>query len=266
MQSQLSPLTLDCFRFARNDESGYNAPGNRGFIHNAQPAIRARRVRHPRASPWRSARTAARCRGGRWWSGLRVTFALALLMLKVPQTEIAFDVDQSTRSMRSPPRPGPAPRSCSAMSAAAPLPFDVKDAGARFHSRLPGAAGRAGDERAVVAAVLLAHHAADRARLFLGAGKDARRRRRRGAVDRGQYFRRPGRGAAVHPAVSGAAVAQRNVHRHDRRHGRHRRHRVRALCDDPRHRDPGRRRPYRGLLGARRAGGDPHQPHHGARP
>ena len=53
---------------------------------------------------------------------------------------------------------------------------------------VPGAAGRAGDERAVLAAVLLAHHAADRARLFLGAGAHARRRRRGRAVDRRQYL------------------------------------------------------------------------------
>ena len=54
-----------------------------------------------------------------------------------------------------------------------------QDAGSGIHPRLPGAAGGAGDQRAVVAVVLLADHAADRARLFLGAGKNARRRRRR---------------------------------------------------------------------------------------
>ena len=46
-----------------------------------------------------------------------------------------------------------------------------QDAGLGFHPRLPGAAGRAGDQRVVVAVVLLAHHAADRARLCLGAGE-----------------------------------------------------------------------------------------------
>ena len=64
--------------------------------------------------------------------GLAVTFGLAVLMLKVPQVEVAFELDQSTRSMRSPPRRGPAPRSCSAMSAAAPLPFEPKTPGAEF--------------------------------------------------------------------------------------------------------------------------------------
>src|SRR5690242_21737377 len=48
----------------------------------------------------------------------------------------------------------------------------------RVHPRLSGAAGDPGDERTVVAVVLLAHHAADRARIFLRAHADARRRRR----------------------------------------------------------------------------------------
>ena len=61
-----------------------------------------------------------------------------------------------------------------------------------------------------------------------------------------------------------APVAQRNVRGDDRRHGRHRRHRVRALCHHPRQCHSRCRRPYRGLFGARRAGRDLHQSHHGA--
>ena len=65
------------------------------------------------------------------------------------------------------------------------------------------------------------------------AGADARRRRRGRAVDRSQHLRRHGRGAAVHPAVSGEAHAQRIVRGDDRRHGRHRRHGAGALRHDP---------------------------------
>ncbi len=57
----------------------------------------------------------------------------------------------------------------------------------------------------------------------------------------------------------------RNVRGDDRRHGRHRRHGVRALRHHPCRRDPRCRRPHRGRLDSRRAGGDPDQPDHGAR-
>ena len=103
----------------------------------------------------------------------------------------------------------------------------------RIHPRLSGAAAGAGDERADHAAVLLAHPAADRARLFVGAGAHARHRRRGRTVDRRQYLRRHGGGAAVHPALSRQADARGIVHRHDRRHGRYRRHRAGALRHDP---------------------------------
>ena len=174
-----------------------------------------------RAVPWRPVVT-----------GLGVTFALALADAQSAADRDRVRLDQSRGRCgreRDQGRHQLRVRLCRRRRAA----VRRQDAGGAIHPRLPGAAGGAGDERVVVAAVLLAHHAADRARFFLGAGKDARRRRRRRALHGGQYFRRPGRGAAVHPALSGAAHAQRNVHRHDRRHGRHRRHGVRALCDDP---------------------------------
>ena len=85
-----------------------------------------------------------------------------------------------------------------------------------------------------------------------------------GLVDRRQHLRRHGRGAAVHPAVSGATHAQRTVHRDDRRHGRHRRHRAGALRDDARPDHSRRRGALHHRLGAGRAGGDPDRPDHGA--
>ena len=102
-------------------------------------------------------------------------------------------------------------------------------AGRGFHPGVSGAADRAGHERADDAAVLLARAAADRARHGVAAGAHARRRRRGGAVDRRQHLSRHGRGAAVHPPLSGAAHPQRIVSGDDRRHGRHRRHRAGAL-------------------------------------
>ena len=59
--------------------------------------------------------------------------------------------------------------------------------------------------------------------------------------------------------------AQRAVHRDDRRHGRHRRHRAGALRDPDRPGRSRRRRAFRGRLRARRAGRDPDQPDHGSR-
>ncbi len=68
----------------------------------------------------------------------------------------------------------------------------------------------------------------------------------------------------VHPALSGAAHAQRVVPGDDRRHGRHRRHRAGALRHLPRAADPGRGGAFRHCLRAGRAGGHPRQPDHGA--
>ena len=57
---------------------------------------------------------------------------------------------------------------------------------------------------------------------------------------------------------------QRIVSGDDRRHGRHRRHRAGALRDVPRAADSGCRGAFRHRLGAGRAGGHPGQPDHGA--
>ena len=88
-------------------------------------------------------------------------------MLKVPQVNARVRLDQRAVDAIA-RRPGPARLSCSAISAAAPLPFELKVAGRGIRPRFPGAAGGAGDERADHAAVPLAHPAADRARLLLG--------------------------------------------------------------------------------------------------
>ena len=142
----------------------------------------------------------------------------------------------------------------------------VRPEGARrgFHSRVPGAAGGAGDERADDAAVLLAHPAAGRARHGVASGTHARRRRRGRAFHRRQHLPRHGGSAAVHPAVSGATDAQRIVPGDDGRHGRHRRHRAGALRHAAGAADSRRRRAFRHRLRAGRAGGDPDQPDHGA--
>ena len=56
---------------------------------------------------------------------------LAALFLKLPPSRAPF-ASANTRSTQSPRRPAPAPRSCSAISAAAPLPFELKFPGAEF--------------------------------------------------------------------------------------------------------------------------------------
>ena len=89
-----------------------------------------------------------------------------------------------------------------------PAAVRAQGPGDGIQPRLPGAARGPADERAVLAVVLLGHHAADRARIFLGARAHAPGRRRRRAVDRGQHLRRPGRGAIVHPALSRQALAR----------------------------------------------------------
>ena len=90
------------------------------------------------------------------------------------------------------------------------------------------------------------------------------RRRRGGAVHRRQYFPRHGEIAAVHPAISRKTFARRTIYGDDRRHGRHRRHRVRALCDHPAQRHSRCRRPYFGGVHIGRAGRPPDQRADGA--
>ena len=140
-----------------------------------------------------------------------------------------------------------------------------EDARRGFRARLPGAAADPGHERADDAVVLLAHPAADRARLLLRAGADAEGRRRGRAVGRGQHLSRHGGSAAVHQAVSGKTHPQRIVPGDDRRHGRHRRHRAGALFGDPGASHSRCVGAFRHRLRARRAGGDRHRADHGAR-
>ncbi len=197
--------------------------------------------------------------------GLAVTFATAVLLLKVPGVTAAFAaINDAVGAIAAASRAGTS--FVFGYLGGGTLPLRAQGAGRRIRARIAGAADRAGDERADHAAVLLAHSAADRARLLLAARAHPRRRRRGRALDRRQYLPRHGRGAAVHPALSGEPHAQRAVHGDDRRHGGHRRHRAGALRELARADHPRRRRPFRDRLGARRAGRDPDQPDHGARP
>ena len=91
-----------------------------------------------------------------------------------------------------------------------PLPFDLRRRAPISSWRFQALADRAGDERAHHAAVLLAHPAADRARLRLAAGTHLRRRRRSRPLHRRQHLPRHGRGAAVHPPVSRAGSRAAN--------------------------------------------------------
>ena len=133
-----------------------------------------------------------------------------------------------------------------------------------FHPGVPGAADRTGHERPHHPVVLLARAAAGRARHGVAVGAHARRRRRGRAVNRSKHLSRHGRGAAVHPPLSGTAYAQRIVSGDDRRHGRHRRHRAGALRYLPRAVDTGRGGAFCHCLRAGCPGGYPGQPDHGA--
>ncbi len=142
----------------------------------------------------------------------------------------------------------------------------VRPEGARrgFHSGVSGAPHRAGDERADHTSVLLAHPAPSRARHGVGPGAHAWRRRRGRVVARRQYFSGHGGSTIVHPALPGAADAQRIVSGDDRRHGGYSRHRAGALCHAAGAADPGCRGAFRDCVGAGRTRGDPGQPDHGA--
>src|SRR5262249_28099659 len=98
--------------------------------------------------------------------GLVLTFALAVLMLKIAQTEVAFGwVNRAVGAVAAATRAGTSfvfgyvGGRCATVRSEEP--------GLGLHSRISGAASRAGDERAVVPALLLAHPAADRARLLM---------------------------------------------------------------------------------------------------
>ena len=179
-------------------------------------------------SPGRSARTAARCRGSARRSGSPSPSCWRCSSSRCRRSRAAFaHANGAVDAIAAATRAGTS--FVFGYLGGGPLPFELKFPGRRIRAGVPGAADRAGDERADHAAVLLGHPAADRARLLVGAGAHARRRRRGRALDRRQHFRRHGRGAAVHPALPRPALAQRTVRGDDRRHGRHRRHRAGAL-------------------------------------
>ena len=103
--------------------------------------------------------------------GLVVTFLLALLLLKVPQVKVAFVwINAAVDAIAAATRAGTSLRV--RLYRRRGVAVRAENTGRRFHPGLPGAAGGAGDERAVLAAVPLAHPAADRARVFVGAGAD----------------------------------------------------------------------------------------------
>jgi len=189
-----------------------------------------------------------------------VTFALALLMLKIPQTEIVFGGINRAVAAADPGRYLLCVRLCRWRCAA----IRSEDPGLGFHSRVPGAACRAGDERTIVAVVLLAHPAADRARLLMGwsarsrsaaAGLSTAANIFVGQVEAPLFIRpylaKLSRSEMFIVMTGGMAGIAGTV--------------FVALCDDPRQCHPERGGPYRGLFGARRAGGDRHQSAHGAR-
>ena len=195
--------------------------------------------------------------------GLVVTLLTAVALIKLPFVAHGFGViNDAVGTISAASRAGTSfvfgylGGGCAAVRA--------EDAGRGFHPGVSGAADRAGHERAHHAVVLLAGAAAGRARHGVGARAHARRRRRGGPVHRRQHLSRHGGIAAVHPAVSGQADAQRIVPGDDRRHGRDRRHRARALRHAAGAADSGRGGAFRHRLGAGRAGGDPGQPDHGA--
>jgi len=159
--------------------------------------------------------------------GLAVTVVTALVLLKLPPVARASAPSTMPSHDLAASRAGTS--SCSVISAAA-----------RFHSTSRQRA-RISFWRFQALPIVLVMSVSDDGCLFYGAccadrarhgvapGAHARRRRRGGTFDRGEYLSRHGRGAAVHPPLSGAAHAQRIIPGDDRWHGRHRRHRAGAL-------------------------------------
>ena len=171
---------------------------------------------------------------------------------------------QPRRSTPSPRRAAPAPRSCSAISAAAPLPFELKFPGKEFvlaFNALPivllmsvlttllfywgilppivkGFAFALNRTMGVGGAVGLS----TAANIFVG------------HVEAPLFIR---------PYLA-QAVAERTVRGDDRRHGRHRRHRAGALRAVPPRRRARRRRPSHHRLGAGRPDRGDDRPDHGA--
>ena len=109
--------------------------------------------------------------------GLVVTLLTAVILIKLPVVAHAFGtINDAVGAIAAASRAG----SVLCVRLCRRRPAAVRPQGARrgFHPGVPGAADRAGHERADDAAVLLARAAADRARHGLAAGAHARRRRR----------------------------------------------------------------------------------------
>ena len=100
--------------------------------------------------------------------GLAVTFATAVLLLKVPGVTAAFAaINDAVGVIAAASRAGTS--FVFGYLGGGTLAVRAQGAGRRIRARVAGAADRAGDERADHAAVLLAHSAAGRARLLLAA-------------------------------------------------------------------------------------------------
>ena len=124
----------------------------------------------------------------------------------------------------------------------------------QLHSRLPGTAAGADDQRTGIAAVLLGRAAADHRRIRLAAAPRDGHRRRLGARCRGACVRRHDRGAVAGASVSRAHAARRIVRADDLRHGGRRRHGDGDLRHVPRTADPERARQHPDRLGDQHAG------------
>ena len=121
--------------------------------------------------------------------GMALTLALAALFLKVPAFSDAFLV--LNRAVDALERATQAGTSfVFGYLGGAPLPFEETAGDELFRARIPGAAARARHQRAVVAALLLARAAVDRAAFRAPARAHDGRGRRGRPVGRGERVRR----------------------------------------------------------------------------
>ncbi len=134
-------------------------------------------------------------------AALILTLVTALLLLEIPQIEAAFAlVNRAVNAIAEATQAGTS--FVFGYVGGGPLPFELKTPGAEFSlafQALPIVLVMSVLDHA---AVLLAHPAADRARLFLRARTNHGHRRRGRAVYCRQHFPWHGGIAAVHPALS----------------------------------------------------------------
>ena len=214
-------------------------------------------------SPGRSAKTAARFRCGRPRSGSSSPFVTALALIKLPLVAHAFGaINDAVGAIAAASRAGTS--FVFGYLGGGALPFDLKAPGADFilaFQALPVVL-----VMSVLTTLLfywrvlppIVRGMAWLLERTLGVGGAV------GLSTAANIFLGMVEAPLVHPPLSGAADAQRIVSGDDRRHGRHRRHRAGALRHVAGAADPGCRGAFRHRLGARRAGGDPGQPDHGA--